>query len=101
MFDAFIDGNCLGLLQREDGGRRNVQHLIAREETAEMQGIVGKPVADDPLTHPSNHLHIIVHTRDDKVRQFYPHTGIAHGDNGVKDGLQVATTDLHVDVVGE
>ena len=73
--------------------RRNVLHLEAREETAEVQGIVGKAVACYPLAHLANHLYVIVDAGDDEVRQFYPHACIAHGENGVEHWLQMASAD--------
>jgi len=87
MLDAFFNGDLLGFLQRVDGCRRNVLHLVAREETAEVQGIVGEAIAGYPLAHPTNYRHVIVDARDDEVRQFYPHASIAHRENGVEHWL--------------
>ena len=79
----------------------NVPHLVSREEAAEMQGVLGKAVADNPLAHLANHLHVIIHTRDDEVRQFYPHPCIMHGENSVKDRLKMTTANLLIDIVAE
>ena len=75
--------------------------LIAREETAEVEWVVGKAVVGYPAAHLANHLHVIVHSRNDEVRQFYPHTRISHGEDGVEHRLEVPTADVLVDVIAE
>ena len=64
---------------------RQILHLIAREEPTEMEGSVGKSVFDEPATHATYHVHIVVDAGDDEVGQLYPHTGITHGQDGVED----------------
>lgn len=99
MSDAFILCDFLGVLQRRDGSRRNILHFVAGEEAAEVQGLVGQSVVHYPVTHSTDHLHIVVHTRDDEVRQLYPHASIVHRQDGVEYRLQMPATDTLVDVV--
>ena len=47
-------------------------HLVAGEETAEVQGLVGKVVVDYPTAHAANHLHVVVDGGDEKIGEFYP-----------------------------
>ena len=101
MLDAFFDGYCFGLLQSMNGRWRNVLHLEAWEETAEVQGIVCKTIVGYPAAHLANHRHVIVEARDDEIRQFNPYTGVLHGQNSVEDWLQVATADFLIDIVAE
>ena len=101
MLDTLFNGNSLGFLQRMDGSRRNVLHLISWEETAEVQGIVCKAVIHYPAAHLANHRHVIVHTRDDEIRQFNPHTCFLHSQDGIEDWLQVATADLLIDIIAK
>ena len=83
------------------GCGRQVVHLIAGKETAEVQGLVGKVVVDYPTAHATNHLHVVVDGRDEEVGEFYPYTGVMHRKNGVEHGLQMAAADALVDVVAE
>ncbi len=101
MLDALFFGHLLCLLQRLQGCRWDVVHLVAREESAKVQGAVGESAADHPAAHLANHLYMVVQARDDEIREFYPHAGIAHGKDGVEDGLQMSAADLHVDVVAK
>ena len=84
-----------------DGRWGNVLHLKAGEEAAEVERGIGKTVIDEPAAHLTNHIHIIIDTRDDEVGEFYPDSGIAHGKDGVEHGLQVSAADAPVDVVAE
>ena len=83
------------------GSGRQVEHAVSGEETAEVQGLVGKAVVDQPATHATNHLHVVVDLRDDEVGELYPHASIAHGEDGVEDGLQVAPANALVDIIAE
>ncbi len=87
MLDALFFGYLLGRFERWQGCWWDVVHFVAWEETAEVQGAVGEAVAGHPAAHLANHLHVVVHARDDEIREFYPHVGIAHGQDGVEDGL--------------
>jgi len=91
----------LGLFQRMEGCRWCVLHLEAWEETTEMQGAVGKVVICHPSAHLANHLHIVVHPWDDEIRQFYSYTCIAHGQNGVENGLEMPAAYTLVDIIAE
>ena len=101
MPDACFLGDTLGLLEGGDRGRLQIAHLVTGEETAEVQRGFAEAVVLQPLAHPADHLHIIVHPRNDEVRQFDPHACIAHGEDGLKHGLEMAATYLLVDVVAE
>ena len=101
MLDACVEGDLLGGLEGMAGGGRDVLHLEAGEETAEMEGRFCEAVVNEPLAHPTDHVHIVVDGRNDEVRQFDPHARIAHGEDGVEHGGEVAATDLLVDVVAE
>ena len=101
MLNTLVNGDALGVLQRGNGCWREVLHFVAWEETAEVEWGRGEAVGDEPLAHPSNHVHIVINSRDDEVWQLYPHTSIPHGEDGVEDRLQVATADTLVDFVAE
>lgn len=81
--------------------RWNVPHFIVWEEPAQMQGMVGHAVVDYPAAHLANYGHVVVQTRNDEVRQFYPHASVVHGEDGVKDGLQMSAAVALVNVVAE
>lgn len=68
-------------------------HLVAREETTEMKWCVGKVIVFKPTTHPTNHIHIVIDTRNHKIREFYPHASIPHSEDGVKYWLKMPATD--------
>ena len=101
MLDTCVEGGLLGDFEDLDGCGSDVLHLIAGEETAEVQGLVGKVVVDYPTAHFSDHLHIVVDGGDEEVGQLYPHTSVAHGEDSVEYGLQVAPADALIDVVAE
>ena len=87
-----------------EGGDRcglQIAQLVAWEETAEMQWRFFETVVLQPLAHPADHLHIIVHPRNHEVCQFYPHPRITHGEDGLKHGLEMSATHTLVDVVAE
>ena len=76
-------------------------HLIAGEETAEVEGCGGEAIGNEPLAHLSNHVYIVINIRDDEVCQFYPYTCIPHSEDGVEDRLEMSTTNTLIDVVTE
>lgn len=80
---------------------RNILHLESREETAEVKWLVSETIADYPAAHLTNHIHIIIHTWYDEICQFYPDPSVTHGKDCVEDGLQMAATHLHMDIVAE
>ena len=101
ILDASINGDALGFLQRGNGCWREVLHLVAWEETAEVERSRSEAIGDEPLAHPSYHGHIVINGRYDEVRQFYPHTSIPHGEDGVENRLKVTATNTLVDFVAE
>ena len=101
MLNTLVNGDVFGFLQRGNGCWWKVRQLVAWEETAEVEWGRGESVGDEPLAHLSNHVHIVINGRYDEVCQFYPHTSIPHGEDGVEDRLQVATADTLVDFVAE
>ena len=94
-------GDALGGLQGGEGRRGKVPHLVAGEESAKVEWCGGEAIGDEPLAHLANHVHIIVDGGNDEICQFNPHTCIPHGEYGVEDGGEMATTDPSVDVVAE
>jgi hypothetical protein len=62
---------------------------------------VGKTMGNEPLAHLADHVHVVVDGGDDEVGDLYPYTCLLHGEDGVEDGLQMATTDALVDVVAK
>ena len=90
-----------GFLQGMKGCGWQMLHLVAGEETAEVQGLVGKVVVDYPTAHAANHLHVVVDGGNEEVGEFYPYACIAHRKNGVEYGLQMAAADALIDVVTE
>ena len=101
MTEAFVEGGLAGGAKGMEGCGQQVVHAVAGEETAEVEGLVGKAVVDEPAAHAANHLHVVVDGGDDEIGELYPHAGIVHGEDGVEDGLQVASADALVDVVAE
>ena len=87
MPDTSVESDLLGGFEGMDGCGRNVLHLIAWEETAEVEGRLSKTVADDPFTHLSNHLHIIIDSWYHKVGKLNPYTSLLHGEDGVEHWL--------------
>ena len=84
-----------------EGCRRDVLHLVAGKEAAEVEWGFGEVVVSEPTAHLADHLQLVVDARNQEVGEFYPHAGIAHGEDGVEDGLEVAAADFPVDVVVE
>ena len=66
-----------------------------------MEWGVGKTVRDKPTAHLTDHIHIIVDTRNDEVGEFYPHPGFVHRKDGVEYGLEMSTAYLIIYVVAE
>ena len=66
-----------------------------------MEWGVGKVVVDEPTTHLADHVHVVIDTRNDEVGDLDPHTGIAHGEDGVENGLQMSAADTLVDGIAE
>ena len=101
MPDASLLGDTLGLSQGLDGCRLQIAHLVTGEESAEMQGRFFETVVVQPLAHPADHLHIIIHPRDHEVRQFDPHASITHGEDSLQHRFEMPATHPLVDVVAE
>ena len=101
MPDALLLSNLLGSTEGMDGCGLKVVHLIAREEAREMEWGVSKTMGNEPLAHLADHIEVVVDARDHEVGDFYPHTCLFHGEDGVEHRLQMATTDALVDVVAE
>ena len=66
-----------------------------------MEWGFGEVVVGKPTAHLADHLQLVVDAENQEVGEFYPHAGIAHGEDGVEDGLEVAAADFPVDVVVE
>ena len=101
ILNVLFQGNFFGSLQHLEGSRWYVLHLKSGEEAAEVKGIIGEPVVGYPTAHLANHRHVVVDAGYDKVRQFYPHASVTHGNDGVKDWLQMASINALIDVVRE
>ena len=101
MPDALLLSNLLGSTEGMDGCGLKVVHLVPREEARKMEWGVSKAMGNEPLAHLANHIHIVVDARDHEVGDFYPHTCLFHGEDGVEHRLQMATTDALVDIVAE
>ena len=76
-------------------------HFITGEETAEMEGRFGEMMVNEPMTHLTNHVHVVIDAGDDEVGDFYPHAGIVHSEDGVEDWLEMTVTNALVDGVAE
>jgi hypothetical protein len=101
MPDTLLFSNLLGSTEGMHGCGLKVVHLVAREESREMEWGVRKAMGNEPLAHLANHIHIVVDARNHKVGDFYPHACLLHGEDGVEHRLQMATTDALVDIVAE
>ena len=101
MLDALFLSDLSGSTEGMDRCGLKVLHLIAGEKTREMERGVGKVIGNEPLAHLTDHVHIVVDSRDNKVGELYPHASPLHGEDGVEDGLQMTTTDPLVDIVAE
>jgi hypothetical protein len=101
MFDAFIEGDTLGCFQGGKGCGRQVLHLIAWEEPAEMERCMAQTMSHQPLTHLPNHIHIVVNGGNEEVGQFYPHASLLHGEDGVEHWGEMPSTDSLVDLIAE
>ena len=101
VLDAFVEGDALG--GAEGGERRwwGVGKTVAGEETGEVEWGVGQVVVDEPTAHLADHIEIVGELGDDEVGELDPDAGVAHGEDGVEDGLQTATADTTVEVVAE
>ena len=64
-----------------------------------MKGSIGKTIFLHPSTHPTNHIHIVIHSRDNEIRQFYPYASISHADNRFQHRGEMSTTNTLIDVV--
>lgn len=101
VLDAFFEGDLFGLLHGGEGCDGRVHEFVAGEEAGEMEWGSGQSVADKPLAHSSNHLRVVVDAGNQEVGDFYPDFRILHGEDGVEDGLEVATADTLVEAVIE
>ena len=101
MFHTCVEGDLFGCLEGLDGCGGNILHLIAGEESAEMERSISEAVGDEPLAHLADHGHIVVDARDDEVSEFDPYVRLFHGENSVEHWLQVSATDALVDLVAE
>ena len=101
MSDAFFQGDTLGGAERGEGRWRRVEEAVAGEEAGEVEWGVGQLVVDEPSAHFADHIGVVVDIGDDEVGELDPHTGIAHGEDGVEHGLQMAAADALVDGVAE
>lgn len=101
MFDAFVEGDTLGCFQGGKGCRRQVMHLIAWEEPAEMERCMAQTMSHQPLTHLPDHIPIVVNGRNQEVCQFYPHASLLHGEDGVEHWGEMPSTDPLVDLIAE
>ena len=87
MLDASVEGDLLGGLESLDGRGKDILHLVAGEETAEVEGRLCETVADEPLAHLADHVHVVVDARDDEVGEFDPYARCPHGEDGVEHWL--------------
>ena len=101
MPDTLFLCNLSGSAEGMDGCGLKVLHLIAGEETREVEWGVGKAVLLEPAAHLTDHVHIVVDGGNDEVGELYPHASPFHGKDSVEDRLQMATTDPMVDVVAK
>ena len=101
MGDAFLLGDALGGAKGLERCRRDILEFVAGKETTKVEWGVGEMIVDEPATHLTDHGEVVVNSRDDEVGDLDPDACIAHGEDGVEDGLQMAATDTMVDVVAE
>ena len=101
MLDAFVEGDALGGAEGGERCWRSVGETVAGEETGEVEWGVGQVVVDEPTAHLADHVEIVGELGNDEVGELDPDAGIAHGEDGVEDGLQTAAADTTVEVVAE
>lgn len=93
------DGTCHG--QCGERRRRQLVHLVHREETAEMQRSILEIVREEPMAHPMQHGGIVVQGGDEQVGNLEPYSFVLEYLQGAKDGRQRAVAHLLVYVVAE
>ena len=101
MLDAFFLGDALGGAERGERCGLGVGKTIAGEEAGEVEWGIGQLVVDEPTAHLADHIEIVGELGDDEVGELDPDAGVAHGEDGVEDGLQTAAADTTVEVVAE
>ena len=101
VLDAFVEGDALGGAEGRERCWRGVGETVAGEETGEVEWGVSQVVVDEPTAHLADHVEIVGELGDDEVGELDPDTGVAHGEDGVEDGLQTAAADTTVEVVAE
>ena len=101
VLDAFVEGDALGGAEGGERRRRGVGETVAGEETGEVEWGVGQVVVDEPTAHLADHIEIVGELGDDEIGELDPDAGIAHGEDGVEDGLQVAPANALVDIIAE
>ena len=101
VLDAFVEGDALGGAEGGERRRWGVGKTVAGEETGEVEWGVGQVVVDEPTAHLADHIEIVGELGDDEVGELDPDAGVAHGEDGVEDGLQTAAANFVVDGVSE
>ena len=101
MLHTLFFGYPPGFTEGLHGCGRQLLHLVAREEPAEMERVSCEAVVLQPAAHAPDHVHVVVDAGDDEVGDLYPDTRLVHGQDGVEHRLQVAAADALVDIVAE
>ena len=53
------------------------------------------------MTHPSNHVHIIIHRRNNEICEFDPYPSIPHGEDGVEHHGEMSATNALINLIAE
>ena len=77
----------LGIAERLERCRGDVLKFVAGEKAAEVEWGVGEVIIGEPTAHLSDHLEVIVDTRNDEIGEFDPYAGLFYGEDGVEHGL--------------
>lgn len=101
MSDTLLLSNLTGRAQRGERRRRDVLHLEAGKEPAEVKRGIGEAICDEPSAHTAYHLEVVVDLGYDQIGDLNPHTCITHGQDGVEHSREMAAADPLVYLVAE
>lgn len=101
MSDTLLLSNLTGRAQRGERRRRDVLHLEAGKEPAEVERGIGEAICDEPSAHSAYHLEVIVDLGYDQIGDLDPHACITHSQDSVEHSREMATADPLVYLVAE
>ncbi len=101
MSDTLLLSNLTGRAQGGERRRRDVLHLEAGKEPAEVKRGIGEAICDEPSAHTAYHLEVVVDLGYDQIGDLNPHTCITHSQDGVEHSREMAAADTLVYLVAE